>query len=264
MYTTLAIVRHRLRSESPSYVSAALSFTSATKTIADTGNGLAAFKTGDVIVVSGSSDNDGRYTVAAGGSAASIVTTEALTDEDAGETITVYTANDVEDDQLIESAIEAASAWIDNWCGRSFESEDDVRYFEAAEPGFAFTDDIISVSALEVDSDGDWTWSEEIVSDYFELWPANDVPKTAIQLHPNTDVWFPRGDRAIKVTGTFGYESVPSEVSEACAMLAEQIYKRKDSIFGVEGASGFIQRNFGSFDNDTEIKQLLAGQRRLF
>lgn len=65
----------------PHYAANTLTFTLATKTIADSGNGLAIFKTGDTIVIKGSVSNDGTYTVATGNVAGAIVTTEALVNE---------------------------------------------------------------------------------------------------------------------------------------------------------------------------------------
>jgi hypothetical protein len=75
--------------DSPGYAAPTLSFTAATKTIADTAALLATFKTGDTIRVRGSVGNDGVYTVATGNVAGAIVTTEALADELAGAYITI-------------------------------------------------------------------------------------------------------------------------------------------------------------------------------
>jgi len=57
--------------------------------ILDSANGLAIFKTNDIIVVSGSASNNGVYTVATGNVAAEIVTTEALVDEAAGASVSI-------------------------------------------------------------------------------------------------------------------------------------------------------------------------------
>lgn len=58
-------------------------------TITDSGNALAMFKTGEVIVVSGSASNDGVYTVSTGGVAGTIRTTEATVLEAAGATVSI-------------------------------------------------------------------------------------------------------------------------------------------------------------------------------
>lgn len=66
-----------------------ISFTAATKKISQVAAGLAIFLTGDIIVITGSVSNDGVYTVATGGVAAEIVTTEALVDEAAGASVSI-------------------------------------------------------------------------------------------------------------------------------------------------------------------------------
>jgi len=71
------------------YTAATIAFVFATKKITDSGNGLAGFATGDTIIVSGSTSNDGTYTVATGGNAGEIVTSEALVEEVAGDTVTI-------------------------------------------------------------------------------------------------------------------------------------------------------------------------------
>lgn len=58
-------------------------------TITDTNNNLAQFETGNVIVVRGSADNDGTYTVSTGGVAGTLRTTEATVLGAAGPTISI-------------------------------------------------------------------------------------------------------------------------------------------------------------------------------
>lgn len=77
-----------------------LAFVSATKKITDSANGLAVFKTGATIEVSGSTNNDGTYTIVTGGVAAEIVVSEALTDEGAGASVTIDTEAEIEEIRL--------------------------------------------------------------------------------------------------------------------------------------------------------------------
>ncbi|MBU1067398.1 DUF1566 domain-containing protein [Patescibacteria group bacterium] len=58
-------------------------------TITDSGNGLALFKTADVITITGSASNDGVYTISTGGVAGTIRTTEATLLEAAGATVSI-------------------------------------------------------------------------------------------------------------------------------------------------------------------------------
>lgn len=71
------------------YAAPTIAFVSATKKIIDTSNGLITVLTGDTIVIWGSVSNNGVYTVATGGVAGEIVTTEALLDEAAGAYVTI-------------------------------------------------------------------------------------------------------------------------------------------------------------------------------
>jgi len=72
--------------------STGISFTSGTKTIADSNNGLANYLSGDTIWVVGSTSNDGEYTVDSGGTAASLTVDQVLTTEAAGDTVTIIGA----------------------------------------------------------------------------------------------------------------------------------------------------------------------------
>lgn len=66
-----------------------IAFVAATKKITSVAAALAMFKTGQTIVITGSASNNGTYTIATGNVAAEIVTTEALTDEGAGASVSI-------------------------------------------------------------------------------------------------------------------------------------------------------------------------------
>ena len=66
-----------------------IAFVAATKKITQVAAGLAMFKTGQTIVITGSASNNGVKTIATGNVAAEIVTTEALVDEGAGATVSI-------------------------------------------------------------------------------------------------------------------------------------------------------------------------------
>jgi hypothetical protein len=75
----------------PHYAGNQISFAATTPgTITDAANGLATFLTGDVIVVRGSANNDGVYTISAGGVAGTIRTVEATLLEGAGAYVKIY------------------------------------------------------------------------------------------------------------------------------------------------------------------------------
>jgi hypothetical protein len=75
--------------DTPHYAGNTISFDAATKKILDSGNGLITFLTGDTIRVRGSVSNDGVYTIASGGVAGEMVTTESLVNEASGAYLTL-------------------------------------------------------------------------------------------------------------------------------------------------------------------------------
>lgn len=72
-----------------SYTASTLSFTAATKTIADSANGLIFITAGDIVTITGSVSNNGTYKVATGGSAASFTVEETLVNEAAAASVTL-------------------------------------------------------------------------------------------------------------------------------------------------------------------------------
>ena len=72
------------------YAVATISFTAAGSIVADSALGLATILTGDTVVIKGSASNDGTYTVAVGGVAASFTVNEALINEVVGAYVSLY------------------------------------------------------------------------------------------------------------------------------------------------------------------------------
>ena len=229
-YCTLAELRRYL-GIGDSYTNTTISFTAGTKTIADSALGLRQFATGDSITVSGSTSNDGTYTVATGETAASIVTTEALGgDEAAGDTVTITDIMTREDDALLETLIEAASRAIDTYCGRRFYAETKTRYFEmdAVEGDYLYLDDdLLTITTL---TNGDSSGSTIANTEYW-LWPRNETPYHAIRLEANsTYSWECDTDYMISVAGTWGWASTtPDNIKHACIRYAGYLYHQKDA-----------------------------------
>jgi len=76
--------------ETTLYSAATIAFAASTRSITDTANGLAVAETNDLIHITGSTYNDGIYTVETGGVAGTIVVKENLTTEALGDTVTIY------------------------------------------------------------------------------------------------------------------------------------------------------------------------------
>ena len=278
-YCTLAELKSRLNM-GKTYTATTISFANGTtKTISDTALGLEMFPTGNRITVSGSTSNDGTYTIATGGVAASIVTSEALPlTEVAGDTVTITDITDVIDDATLESVITAISRAIDNITDRRFyrNTVDETRYYtlDSGECNdstiFFCPDDIGSITTLKMDQDGDRTYEETWTTSDYDLMPynasADGWPYTWIETTPQGDYSFSRMRKGIEIIGKFGFaSSTPATIKEACLLLALKLFKRKDAVFGMAGAADLgtiVAMARRAILADSEIQLMLGPYKR--
>ena len=177
---------------------------------------------------------------------------------------------DSTDDGRIASAIEAASRMFDDLCGRHFYAESQTRYYQSQDGMRIVVGDLASVTYLYTDADGDRVYENTWGVTDFDLLPINaaedDSPYTEIQVAPDGLYTFPvtSDPKAIKIVGSFGHGArVPAQVEEAVAVLTEQIFKRKDAIYGVMGGSGFNQQLKQMAEQDPLIRSVLMRYRSL-
>lgn len=270
-YATLYEIRERL-TLGRRYVAATISFASSTKKISDTALGLLQFPTGARIRVQGSVQglvtNDGYYTVATGGVDHELVVNETLVTQAAGLTITITDVTDVEDDAKLESMVEAISRALDDETGRRFftTANDETRYYAATDTDVLFCpDDIISITTLKTDDSGQRTYATTWAATDYDLEPANAAldgrPYTRLRITPQGHYSFPILRKGVQLVGKFGYTTCPKRITEACLLLAEKLYYRKDAVFGVLSSPlGELKQ---IMKEDAEVRLLLAGFQRL-
>ena len=183
-----------------------------------------------------------------------------------------FASTDTTDDSMLETIVTGVSRLIDNYTGRRFHSTaaDETRYYTAEFADlFLCPDDIISITTLATDSDGDRTYEHTwTATTHYELEPANaaldGAPYTRIAAAPRSFYLFPAGmARGVKIVGKFGYAAViPTAVREACLLQCERLYKRKDAIFGVLGSAEMGQMMvIPKLDPDVQL--LLSGYQRV-
>jgi len=172
------------------------------------------------------------------------------------------------DQVAMEQAIEGASRAIETYCGRRFYASSETRYYTADFGDELFVDDLISVTTLQTDEDGDRTYEITWETTDYDLQPDNAAltlePYTLITTTPDGSYSFPAGMRkGVKIVGSFGYATVvPAHVREACLIQAMRLYKRKDAPFGVAGSGELGElRMISRLDPDVEM--MLAPLRRL-
>lgn len=168
---------------------------------------------------------------------------------------------DTDRDDLLNSAIDSASAMIDSKTGRTFErtASTTARTYRIRSrtvrdtDGEALTvDDIADDTGLTVETgDGD-TWTA--VDDY-DTEPDNALdlgrPITRIRLinaHWNA--------RKARVTAIWGWPAVPDDITQAALLQATRLYRRKDSPEGVAGSAEWGLIRMPNLDPD--VRALVA------
>lgn len=144
----------------------------------------------------------------------------------------------------LQIALESASRAVDEMCERRFytTTSDEVRYFSPRSYSWVDAGDVVSVTTLKTDEDGDGvfesTWTAN--TDYV-LSPLNAAldarPYTLVSRHPSSTLYFPADyPRSVQVTGKFGWSSTPPEIEQATTILAAQLVQRaRMAPFGVVG-----------------------------
>ena len=169
---------------------------------------------------------------------------------------------DTSDDFELGLAAAGASRAIDEITGRYFWRGTDTRTYIPESISRQSLDDLVSVTSLKVDRDGDGvfeeTWTQgtdyalEVAPGKYnaaakgEQWPYTAAQViTGGKLFPFVWMWS-HLDR-IQVTGVFGWAAVPLNVKNASLIAAAQIFRIKDAPFGVAGFGEFgvvrVQQN---------------------
>lgn len=179
--------------------------------------------------------------------------------------------SDSVDDTLLELAVESASRSIDEFAGRVFYSIGTaVKYFAADTDEYVRIDDLLTITELKTDDNADNTYGQTWSSTDYQLEPLNNSypvdgvisPITAIRAR-NTK-YFPilNGQALVKVTGTWGYSSVPTAIKQATVIQAARYFKRNDSPLGVLSAPDLGYIRVGS-RLDPDVEMMISGYRRV-
>jgi hypothetical protein len=189
-----------------------------------------------------------------------------LTDLKAALSLTGETFADAD----LELALEAASRCVDDITGRRFyadEDADQVRIYTASSGGLLLIDDLIKLTTLKSDEDGDGTFETTWSIPAYSLYPANAAangrPYNLIAARSKCDQGFPTAGSSIEVTGKFGWDAVPAQVKQATMLIASKLVRRtREAPFGIvsgyEGDAARIGRE------DPDVCMLLNSFRLPF
>jgi hypothetical protein len=178
------------------------------------------------------------------------------------------------DDTLIEGSVEAASRLIDGYAMRNFyQSGTATRYYATSDPLYVPTDDLAG-TAITIESnpaaDGSWvTWA---TTDY-QLeplngnldgiaWPYDRIRAVGDYVFPTGNAFGDSGEALIRITGVFGWSSVPKAIETATIIQASRIFKRYDSPLGVAGFGDFGAVRVSRF-LDPDVEQLVMPYRKM-
>lgn len=159
---------------------------------------------------------------------------------------------DAADDSQAQIAIQTTAQWINEYTGRHFNRVTEVRTYEPTNIWVLNIDDLVSVTAVNLDPNGNGVFSQALVQNVdYELRLGDGLynvnatgiarPYRQLQII-QTGNWFPftwpysRLDR-VQIIGTWGWSSVPPPVTQANFILAADLFKMKDAPFGVAGVS---------------------------
>lgn len=153
---------------------------------------------------------------------------------------------DALDDVSILAACKAVKRWVDRHCDRHFNRATVTKTFTPT--GWYCLDipDLVSVTTLKADVDGDGTYEVTWSASDYQLRPVNAAsevePAPYTEIHAVGDLMFPAGcwtantrtDR-IQVAGVWGWPEVPDPIVEAAKILAGDYLKLGGMAFGVAG-----------------------------
>lgn len=182
---------------------------------------------------------------------------------------------DTADDSELILAVQAASSTIDDVTGRYFWRGTDTRTYVPESVYHQSLDDLVSVTTLKVDRDGDGTYEEtwtqgtdyqlEVAPGRYnvaargEQWPYTGFTIIGPKFIPVVWPWS-HLDR-IQVTGVFGWPAVPRNVKQAALIAAADLFRLKDAPFGIAGFGDFAVRIQQNPRVMQLLKRYISGQR---
>lgn len=163
------------------------------------------------------------------------------------------------DDALLEMHIESASREIDGSCERTFYNMGTAtRYFTAQDAYTVVIDDLQTLTTLQTDPDGDGSYTITWGAGDYQLEPLNGFSGGIVQPYTKITVrdtyLFPReeDEALVKITGVWGWASVPMPIKQATILMASRLYKRNDSPLGVAGFGEIGVVRVSRLDPDVE------------
>jgi hypothetical protein len=149
------------------------------------------------------------------------------------------------DDAALQAVLDATDTLIDLYCDRKtgFGTATETRYYTAEDYEYVLTDDLVSITTLQTDDDANGTYETTWTAgtDYV-LAPVNAALDGFPYTEIDTSVSWPRNFPkdvyiGVKVTGVFGFPSVPAAVKQAEIIQANAVWSSRTAPFSVIGSA---------------------------
>jgi hypothetical protein len=112
-------------------------------------------------------------------------------------------------DAILKLILEAVATKIDDWCYRSFLTKTQTRYYTAGRGNLLVVEDLLSVTSIKTDEDGDRTYEQTWATTDYDLLPFNaatdEKPYTEIALAPDGLLNFPTIAKGVEIVGKWGF-----------------------------------------------------------
>lgn len=160
---------------------------------------------------------------------------------------------------MLELAVEAASREIDSATERQFFQTSATRVYTPRDSYVTDIDDLVTVTTIKTSSAADGTFDTTWDTTDYQLEPLNGlaggIVSPANSIRAVGDYNFPMsgGEATVQVVGTFGFSSVPTQITQATVLLGSRIFKRNDSPLGVAGFGDIGVIRVGRLDPDVEV-----------
>ena len=165
---------------------------------------------------------------------------------------------DTVDDALLELAVETASREIDGACERQFFATDATRVYTPIDSYLVYTDDIVSITHIKTSTAADGIFDETWTTTDYQLEPLNGLaggiatPRNIVRAVGDY-TWPVGGEEAtVQILGTFGFETIPTQITQATVLLGSRNFKRNDAPLGVTGFGDLGVIRVGKIDPDVE------------
>jgi hypothetical protein len=150
---------------------------------------------------------------------------------------------DIADDTALEAAIMTASRMIDDYTGRFFYRDGTtaspvVRFYTAQDWYSCNVDDFVSLTQIATDDNFDQLYTTIWDAGDYMIEPVNNPRRgwPLSRLLAIDSYIFPYNlPQSVKVTGVWGWPSVPAEISMAAKLQASRLFIRRQSPFGIAG-----------------------------